>query len=151
MPITTVAGRTSRTYEADGPTRSISSVPAAHSSGPTVSGMRGPIRSPSSPERAESSSISTVVGSSAAPAAIAEYPDTTCSWSTTKKKNPARAAYTHRVTRLTAVNCRDAKMSGGIIGSDRRCSTRTKAAPSRTPPTAAMITDADPVGASISA
>lgn len=91
-PITTMAGRTSRTYEASGPTRSISSVPAAHSSGPTVSGKRGPIRSPRAPAREDSSSIRAVVGSSAAPAPRAEYPDTTWSWSTTRKKKPPKAA-----------------------------------------------------------
>ena len=58
------AARPARTRRPARPA-SISSIPAAHSSGPTVSGMRGPIRWPSSPARADSSSISTVVGSSA--------------------------------------------------------------------------------------
>ncbi len=71
-PSTISAGSTSRQYPAPGVTRVISSIPAAHSSGPTVSGMRGPMRWPSSPERADSRSIRTVVGSSAVPAASAE-------------------------------------------------------------------------------
>lgn len=150
-PITSSAGSTSRTYGAPGPTRSISSIPAAHSSGPKVSGIRGPIRSPSCAERADSSSIRAVVGSRAAPAPRAEYPDTTWSWSTTRKKKPPKAAYTHRVTRLTAVNRREEKMSGGTIGSARRRSTTTKAPASSTPPTAAPTTGAAPDRASMSA
>ncbi|CAM5234009.1 hypothetical protein SGLAM104S_08840 [Streptomyces glaucescens] len=71
-PSTSSAGSTSAAYEASGPTLSISSMPAAHSSGPTVSGRRGPVFSPSSPERAENSSIRTVVGSRAVPAPSAE-------------------------------------------------------------------------------
>ena len=52
------------------------SIPAATSSGPRVSGSRGPIRWASAPDRAESSSMIRVTGSAAAPAAIgrvAEY------------------------------------------------------------------------------
>lgn len=71
-PSTSRAGSTSTTYEASSPTRSINSMPAAHSSGPTVSGILGPIRSPSSPALAERSSIRTVVGSRAVPAPSAE-------------------------------------------------------------------------------
>src|SRR3954447_20523512 len=71
-PRTSSAGRMSARYEAPGPTRSISSIPAAHSSGPTVSGMRGPIRSARAPERAENSSIRALVGSRAVPAWRAE-------------------------------------------------------------------------------
>ena len=50
----------------------ISSIPAAITSGPIVSGTAGPIRCASAPERAEKSSISAVTGSEAAPAAIGE-------------------------------------------------------------------------------
>ncbi|MDQ0985823.1 hypothetical protein QFZ71_003106 [Streptomyces sp. V2I9] len=57
-----------------------------------MSGIRGPIRRPSSPDRAENSSISTVVGSSAVPAPSAEYPATTWSWIAERKKKPPRAA-----------------------------------------------------------
>ena len=50
----------------------ISSIPSAITSGPTVSGIRGPIRWARAPERAENSSIRSVTGSEAAPAAIGE-------------------------------------------------------------------------------
>ncbi len=72
VPITSSAGTTSARYEASWPTRSIISIAAAHSNGPTVRGMRGPIRWASSPERAENRSIRTVVGSRAVPAWSAE-------------------------------------------------------------------------------
>ncbi len=87
-PITSRAGRTSWTYDAPGPTRSIISMPAPHTSGPTVSGIRGPSRRASIPEWDENSSISTVLGNMAAPAASAEYPTTICSCRAVRKKNP---------------------------------------------------------------
>ncbi|GAA3055574.1 hypothetical protein GCM10020000_42370 [Streptomyces olivoverticillatus] len=67
-------------------------MPAAHNSGPTVSGRRGPSRWASRPDWADSSSISTVVGSSAVPASSADHPTTTCNWSTERKKKPLKAA-----------------------------------------------------------
>ena len=51
---------------------SAAAIPAAITSGPTVSGIRGPIRCASAPERAENTSISAVTGSDAAPASIGE-------------------------------------------------------------------------------
>ncbi len=113
--------------------RSISSTPAAHSSGPTVSGIRGPIRLPRRPARADSASISTVIGTSAKPETSGENPETICSCTTSRKKTPLNAAYTHRVTRFTAVNSREENSPRGSIGSAARCSTATKAAPSATP------------------
>jgi hypothetical protein len=53
-----------------------------------VSGARGPSRWASIPAWDENSSISTVFGSIAAPAASAEYPTTICSCSAVRKKNP---------------------------------------------------------------
>ena len=50
---------------------SISSTPAAITSGPKVIGIRGPIRMLSRPPREASSSINAVVGTNAAPAASA--------------------------------------------------------------------------------
>jgi len=44
---------------------------------PMVIGHRGPTRWARLPDRADSSSMSTVMGKSAAPAASGEYPDTT--------------------------------------------------------------------------
>ncbi len=68
-----------------------------------------------------------------------------------RKKKPPNAAYTHRVTRLTAVNWREAKMSGGSIGSGRCRSTYTKATAAATPATAVRVTPREPDRASISA
>ncbi len=48
-------------------------------SGPTVIGIRGPIRMPSRPAYDASASISSVIGTNAAPAASAPYPLTVCS------------------------------------------------------------------------
>ena len=64
------------------PTRSISSRPAAETSGPTVMGSRGPIRPASAPARAENTSMTAVSGSSAVPAASGLKPATVCSCST---------------------------------------------------------------------
>ena len=49
----------------------IMNMPTATTIGPTVSGIRGPIRCASAPARGDSSSISAVTGSEAAPASIA--------------------------------------------------------------------------------
>ena len=68
-PNTITAGSTVETYESPGSIRVISSIPAAITSGPTVSGMRAPMRCARAPERADSASISAVTGSDAAPAA----------------------------------------------------------------------------------
>ena len=72
-PNTTTAGQHVATYDASGSIRVISSRPAAATtSGPTVIGdaRADPLRQRAA--RADSSSISTVIGSSAAPAAIGE-------------------------------------------------------------------------------
>ncbi|CAM5702478.1 hypothetical protein KAURM247S_01834 [Kitasatospora aureofaciens] len=72
--------------------RSISNTPAAHSSGPTVSGTRGPIRLPSRPARADRVSISSVIGTRAKPETSGEKPETICSCTTSRKKTPLNAA-----------------------------------------------------------
>ena len=74
---TTTAGNTSATYVAVAPIRVIMTTPTAHTSGPSVIGSRGPIRSANWPARAESSSITTVTGSNATPASSGEKPVTT--------------------------------------------------------------------------
>ena len=65
---------------------------------------RGPIRAASAPERDDSSSMTTVTGSVAVPAAIGLKPETTCSWITSRKKTAPKPPYTTKVTRLAALN-----------------------------------------------
>ena len=104
------------------------STPTAASAVPPTIGHRGPIRWASAPAWDESASISSVTGSSAAPAATGENPATTCSCRVRKKNTPPSAAYTASVTTLTALNWREANTVSGSIGLARRRSTR------RTPP-----------------
>ena len=84
------ARRARRTTSA--PIRSSSSTPTAITIGPTVIGIRGPIRMPSRPPREASSSITSVIGTNAAPAASAPYPLTVWSWMVTKKLDRAERA-----------------------------------------------------------
>ena len=61
-------------------------MPAAMSSGPTVSGRRGPICWASAPARDENTSMIAVTGNIAEPAASADHPPTT--WRlTVRRKN----------------------------------------------------------------
>ena len=84
-PNTSIAGSTCPNQDADASTRSSRSRPAALTSGPTVIGSRGPMRPASAPARAENSSMITVIGSSAAPAAMGANPATVCSCSTSSR------------------------------------------------------------------
>src|SRR5215467_1336743 len=156
---TTTAGSTSVRYEVCSPMRVISTIPIETTTSPAVIGIRGPIFWASAPARADSSSIRSVTGTSDAPAAIGEYPATTCSVTTNRKNTTPIPPYTTNVTRLTAVNSFDANTSSGTIasGSPVRVRTRsvsTKPAPHATPSTAATMTatrDAPGCGASVSA
>ena len=56
----------------------------AHTIGPTVIGMRGPVRAAITDVREDSSSITIGIGSVATPAAIASYSAVTWSWRTTR-------------------------------------------------------------------
>ena len=85
-PNSATAGRTSTKYDAPAPMRPSRSIPAAASRSPTVIGQRGPIRCARRPDRAESSSMITVIGSIAVPAASGLNPATTCNWRTTSTK-----------------------------------------------------------------
>src|SRR6185312_3688528 len=76
---------------------------------------RGQIFWASAPARADSSSIRSVTGTIDAPAAIGEYPATTCSVTTNRKNTTPIPPYTTNVTRLTAVNSFDANTSSRII------------------------------------
>ena len=91
-PNTTQPGSTSEAYDAPGPTRRSSSTPPAQTSGPSVSGSRGPIRAASAPDRALSSSMHTVMGSNAVPAVSGAKPATTCRCTTSRKNTPPSAA-----------------------------------------------------------
>ena len=93
----------------------------------------------SAPDRGDSTSISAVTGSDAAPAATGEYPSETWRNTTSRKKTPPRAAYTANVTRLAPVNCADRKMANGSIGWALRRSDATNAS-SAAAPTAAGTT-----------
>jgi hypothetical protein len=76
----------------EGPIRIIRMRPVPATIGPTVIGIRGPMRVASRPARADPNSMMTVIGSNAAPDAIGEKPTTVCSWIGSRKKEPARAA-----------------------------------------------------------
>ena len=91
-PNTTIAGNTSVSHDAPGPTRSRSSSPHAATSGPTVIGIRGPIRPARRPTRAENSNMITVSGSSVVPAATGLNPATICSCSTQHEEHDAQRA-----------------------------------------------------------
>jgi hypothetical protein len=65
--------------------------PAATSSGPRVIGTRGPMRALSRPARDDSSSITSVTGASARPAASGENPTTRCSWMGIRNSDPPSA------------------------------------------------------------
>ncbi len=85
-------GSTCPQYDAPGSIpRSISS-PTAASTGPTVSGNRGPIRVDNAPVSGEPTSSSSVIGSNARPVSRAEKPITFCRYTAMKKVNPPRAA-----------------------------------------------------------
>ena len=84
-PNTIIAGSTSVSHDASGPTRSRSSSPHADTSGPMVIGSRGPMRPASAPTRAENRNMITVSGSSAVPAATGLKPATVCSCSTSTR------------------------------------------------------------------
>jgi hypothetical protein len=115
-PNTVTAGSTCHTYEAPSPIRPISTIPAAATSSPAAIGRLGPIRWASAPAREDSSSISTVSGSRAVPAATAEKPETTCRFSTNRKNITPIPPYTTNVTTFTAENSREEKTSSGSIG-----------------------------------
>ena len=71
-PSTIAAGKTVLQYEVPGWVRVRSAIPAPTMIGPTVMGSRGPIRWARAPIRDENRSMSTVSGSSDAPACNAE-------------------------------------------------------------------------------
>src|SRR4051795_2332740 len=143
-PSPMVPGRMSVRYEASGPIRASERTPRAATSGPTVMGIRGPIRCPSAPPRADRNSMMIVTGSSAAPDAIGENPATTCSATTSTKNTPDSAAYTANVTTLVAVKSRDRNTSSGSIGLADRASTRTNATRQATPPNREPQTTGEP-------
>jgi hypothetical protein len=126
---------------------------------PAVIGIRGPIFWASAPARADSSSINSVTGTIDVPAAIGEYPATTCSVTTNRKNTTPIPPYTTNVTRLTAVNSFDANTSSGTIACGlpvrvRWRSVSTNPAPHATPSAAATMTatrEAPGCGASVSA
>ncbi|SKZ38844.1 Uncharacterised protein [Mycobacteroides abscessus subsp. abscessus] len=60
--------------------------------GPTVIGMRGPVFCAIRPDRDDPKSITTVLGTIAAPASNAEYPRLCCSCSATRNSAPPSAA-----------------------------------------------------------
>ena len=70
--MTIAAGNTPFQYETPGSSNENNAMPAPAITGPTVIGIRGPIRCASAPMRAENSSIIAVSGSSDAPAAMGE-------------------------------------------------------------------------------
>src|SRR6266567_2585143 len=69
-PNTSTPGSTPVTYCAPGRTMRNSSMPAATSIGPATNCVLGPIRCASLPDRADSNSISTVIGRPASPARV---------------------------------------------------------------------------------
>src|SRR6266508_1832951 len=142
-PRTTTGGSTSAKYDAPGPIRPSSRNPAAISSGPTVIGVRGPIRPASCPARPDRPSISSVIGSRAAPDSSAEYPSTCWRNTTTTKVAVPRAPYTTTVTRFAPVKRRPAKIAGGSIGCGLRNSVTTNAASSAAPPISVTSTRGD--------
>jgi hypothetical protein len=70
-PCSTEPGRISTAYGALPSTRTSQAVPAAMISGPAVMGRRGPMRWARAPARAENRVSSALIGSIAAPAAVA--------------------------------------------------------------------------------
>ena len=66
--------------------------PPAITIGPNVIGIRGPIRVPSAPPLDASSSMQSVIGNVARPAARAPYPPTVWSCSTRKNRIAPSAA-----------------------------------------------------------
>src|SRR6516164_6082873 len=114
---TTTAGSTTVRYGVCSPMRVISTIPTVRTTSPAVIGIRRPIFCASAPARADSSSNRSVAGTSDTPAAIGEYPATTCSVTTNKKNTTPIPPYTTNVTRLTAVNSLDANTSSGTIAS----------------------------------
>ncbi len=101
--------------------------------GPTVICNRGPIRAASAPDRADSASMITVIGSSEMPACRGVYPDTWMSWIGSRNSAPPSAPYTAKVTTLAALNWAEENRLSGIIGAGLRRSQTTNAA-SRTQP-----------------
>ena len=73
-PSTSVAGSTPFQYVTPGASRANNATPTPATIGPTVICRRGPMRCASAPLRAENRNMSTVIGSSDAPAASGEYP-----------------------------------------------------------------------------
>ena len=71
---TTSAGNSVVQYDAPAPMRVASAKPAATTSGPIVSGQRGPIRAASPPMKRDPAPRISGIGSSAAPAAIGLKP-----------------------------------------------------------------------------
>ena len=72
MPSVAMPGKNVVQYEPPMPGRASSTKPAAATSGPTISGSRGPMRSASAPVQRESSDIVTTNGRNAAPAFAGE-------------------------------------------------------------------------------
>ena len=124
--------------------RCISMTAMAQIRGPTVIGIRGPMRCANCPKRADSSSMITVTGSRAVPAAKGLKPATTCNCTASRKNTPPKPAYTAKVTALAALNCRDAKMCSGSIGCDWRDSATKKPARAMTPSPPVTMTVAEP-------
>ena len=101
--------------------------------GPTVICSRGPIRPASAPDRADSKSMITVIGSSEMPACRGVYPDTCSSWIGSRNRVPPSAPYTMNVTMLAEVNWVERNRLSRSIGAGLRCSQPTNAASSTTP------------------
>ena len=100
---------------------------AAHTSGPTVIGSRGPVRAASTEDREERNSIASGDGQRW-PRRPRSRRTPTVTWSCSTRKNSTapRAPYTRKVIRFAAENTRDRNIDSGAIASGR-CSSTTNA------------------------
>ena len=83
-PKSVSGGSTWVQYDTPSPTPVSQRAPSAITIGPTVIGIRGPMRLPSSPPLPARKIMQIVMGSVPAPARRAPYPSTVCSCSTRK-------------------------------------------------------------------
>ena len=112
-------------------------MPTAITSGPTVIGIRGPIRAPSSPPLAARSSMQIVIGSVASAGLEGAVPADGLELEHQEEEQAPRAAYTSSVIALAALKVRSAKMPSGSIGCRSRRSTTTNATAATRPATPA--------------
>ena len=103
------------------------SIAAATTSGPTVIGMRGPMRSARAPARADSRSIASVIGTVAAPACSGVYPSGPWSTRPRRKNTTPSAPYSSSVTVFVPLNVGDENSPSGTSGRLVRRSTSTNA------------------------